>query len=86
MHDSGTDHSCQLSELIRKSSFHSGEEWSRSTSNLERASRLLSHAAPLSRFWQLSGRRSPVSANREAVAVLCDAQRSLLPQRGVGHL
>lgn len=52
----------------------------RRRSDLESASKLLSHAVEYLIAEQLMGRRSPVQANREAVAILCEAGRMIAQQ------
>lgn len=47
------------------------------TSELELASRTLSHAVNYLVNEQLAGHRSSLAANREAIAILCDAGRGL---------
>jgi hypothetical protein len=66
-----------LTESSRNSRTHSRSQRRRATSDLERASTKLSHAVEYLVAEQLEGRRSPVSANRQAVAILCDAGRKL---------
>jgi hypothetical protein len=49
----------------------------RLTSDLEIASGVLSRAVEYLVSEQLNGRRNPVQANREAIAILCEAGRKL---------
>jgi hypothetical protein len=48
-----------------------------SQSDLERAAEILAHAVQYLVDEQLLGRRDPVQANRQAVAILCQAGREL---------
>ena len=56
------------------SAFPDGRE---GPSELEIASRLLAHAVNHLVSEQLAGQRSPLAANREAIAILCEAGRNL---------